>query len=60
MIPRSELKWVAPDAELSAVFDRMTSEDVNQLAVLDGGQLLGMVARDNLLRFIRLRAELGV
>jgi CBS domain-containing protein len=59
MIPRSELKWVSPDAELSEVFDRMTSEDVNQLAVLDGGQLRGMVARDNLLQFIRLRAELG-
>jgi Zn-dependent protease/CBS domain-containing protein len=60
MIPRSELKWVSPDAELSAVLDTMTSQDVNQLAVLEGGRLLGLVARDNLLRFIRLRAELGV
>jgi CBS domain-containing protein len=60
MIPRTELKSVRPDEELSAVFDKMTSEDVNQLAVVDDGQLLGMVARDNLLQFMRLRAELGI
>jgi Zn-dependent protease len=60
MIPQAELKTVGPDDELNAVFDRMTAEDVNQFLVLDEGQLLGMVARDKLLRFIRTQAELGL
>ncbi len=59
MIARDELKSVTPDEDLNVVFDRMTAEDVNQLAVVDNGQLLGMLARDNLLNFIRLKAELG-
>lgn len=38
----------------------MTEEDVNQLPVVREGQLLGMVARDNVLQFLRMRAELGI
>jgi Zn-dependent protease len=59
MIAREQLRSVTPDEDLNVVFDRMTAEDVNQLAVVDNGQLLGMLARDNLLNFIRLKAELG-
>jgi Zn-dependent protease/CBS domain-containing protein len=60
MIPRAELKTVSPVDELNVVLDRMAAEDVNQLVVVDDGQLVGMVARDNLLNFIRTRAELGL
>lgn len=59
MIPREELKTVHPEDSLSAVLDRMTTEDVNQFPVMDDGRLVGMVARDGLLRFIQLRTELG-
>jgi CBS domain-containing protein len=60
MIPWEKLKTVHPDEDLALILDRMTTEDVNQFLVVDDGQLLGMVARDNLLRFIRVRSELGV
>ena len=60
MIPRDQLKTVGPDDGLNAVFDRMTAEDVNQFLVVQGPQLLGMVARDNVLNYIRMRAELGL
>ena len=59
MIPRSELKTVAPSDELSAVLARMAAEDVNQFMVVEEGELLGLVARDNFLNFIQTRAELG-
>jgi Zn-dependent protease len=59
MIPRSELKTVAPSDELNGVMRRMAEEDVNQFMVIDDGELMGLVARDNLLRFIQTRAELG-
>ncbi|MBM4429167.1 MAG: CBS domain-containing protein [Chloroflexi bacterium] len=60
MIPWAELKSVRPDEELNTVFDRMAAEDVNQLPVIEGDSLLGMVARDNLLAFIHQRTELGL
>jgi Zn-dependent protease/CBS domain-containing protein len=59
MIPRSELKTVTPSDELSAVLTRMAAEDVNQLMVVEDGELMGLVARDSLLNFIQTQTELG-
>jgi predicted transcriptional regulator len=38
----------------------MDEEDVNQVPVIEKGHLLGVIARDNLLHYLRLRGELGV
>lgn len=54
-----KLKWVRPDDELLSVFHMLTGEDINQVPVVEDGRIVGMVARDNLLAFIRLRSELG-
>jgi Zn-dependent protease/CBS domain-containing protein len=59
MIPKAELKAVRPDEELATVLSRMANEDVNQFPVMENGQLVGMVARDNLLSFIRTRLHLA-
>lgn len=57
MIPLAELKTVRPDDDLATVFERMTAEDINQFPVVDAeGRLLGMVARDNVLAFLNIRA----
>ena len=58
MIPRDELKTVKPDDELSVVFERMASEDINQFPVMDDGHLLGTIGRDNVLALIRTLSEL--
>jgi len=60
MIPQDELKTVGPDDDLSTVLDRMGADDVNQYPVLEEGRLLGMVARDRMLGFLRARTELGM
>jgi Zn-dependent protease/CBS domain-containing protein len=59
MTPLEEVKTVAPDDELFDVMRVMTESDVNQVPVLEEGQLLGMISRDRLLSFISLRTELG-
>ncbi len=60
MIPDARLLKVRPDEELTKVMERMTREDVNQMPVVDDSQqFVGMVARDNILDFIRTRAELA-
>ena len=60
MIPRDELKTVGPDDDLALVLERMATEDVNQFPVMENGNLLGMVARDSVLAFLRTRAELSL
>ncbi len=60
MTPLDGLKWVSPDAELWTAMRHMTEEGVNQLPVMDDGQLLGMLRRDNIVSFIKLKGELGV
>lgn len=60
MIPLDKLKWVGPGEDLSSVLQLMTTEDVNQLPVVDGANIVGMVARENLLAFIHTRSELGM
>ena len=59
MVRRDDLKTVRPDAALANVFDRMVADDINQLPVMEDGRLVGMVARSNVLAFLRTRAELG-
>jgi Zn-dependent protease/predicted transcriptional regulator len=60
MIPQHELKTVEPGDDLALVFERMAAEDVNQFPVMESGNLLGMVARNNVLAFLRTRTELGL
>ena len=52
MTPFKELKWVGPDEDLSSVLKILTEQGINQLPVVKDGNIIGMVARDNLLSFI--------
>ncbi len=54
------LKRVTQDDDLSAVMRLLTEEDINQVPVMADGNIVGVVARDNLLSFINLHAELGM
>jgi CBS domain-containing protein len=60
MTPLEEMKTVSPDDDLFTVMRQMTEEGVNQMPVVESGQLVGMIARDNLVGFINARSELGV
>jgi len=60
MTPLEKLKWVRPDDDLSYAMRIMTAGDINQLPVVENGNIVGMVARDRLLNFIDTRAELGM
>ncbi len=60
MTPLAQLKAIGPDEGLWAAMQEMTEEGVNQLPVMEGRQLVGMLGRDHLIGFIRIRAELGL
>lgn len=60
MIPLKELKTISPDEGLWSALQQMTEEGVNQLPVMENERLVGMLARDNVLTFLRTKAELGI
>lgn len=60
MTPLEKLKSVSLSEDLSTVLRIMAEEDVNQVPVVEGGNIVGMIARDNLLSFISVRGELGM
>ncbi len=59
MTPLANLKSVSPGEDLFKVLQIMASSDVNQVPVVEGSNIVGMVGRDNLISFINVRSELG-
>jgi Zn-dependent protease/predicted transcriptional regulator len=60
MTPFDKLKWVQPDEELSSVLQILTENNINQVPVVQDGEIVGMVSRENLLNFVNIRSRLGV
>ncbi len=59
MRPVDKIHWASPTEPVLAVLQRMQGEDVNQMPVLDNGQIVGMVARDAILRVLQTRLQVG-
>lgn len=60
MTPIEKMKAVSENEDLSVVLQIMADADINQIPVIEDGKIVGMVARDSLISFISVRAELGV
>lgn len=60
MTPIERLHTVRPRDEVEQALRAMSEEDVNQLPVLEGGHLVGVLSRGSLIRFLQVREELGV
>ncbi len=60
MTPVDQLKVAHPDQDALSILEQMDESDINQLPVVSGGRVIGLIARDNLIRFLRIRSELGL
>lgn len=60
MTPADSVYQVSPEDDVMTVLQKMDESDVNQVPVVEGGRLLGLITRDSLLHDIRLRADLAV
>jgi Zn-dependent protease/CBS domain-containing protein len=58
MVPLERLHVVSPEQQLSEVLPLMAERDVNQLPVVQNGQLAGMLSRDVVLRVLSVRQSL--
>jgi Zn-dependent protease/predicted transcriptional regulator len=59
MIPSEQILWASPDEPALSVLERMQASDVNQMPVVAGGRVVGMIARDSILRAIQTRMEVS-
>jgi predicted transcriptional regulator len=59
MVMRDKLPWTSPDESVLSVLERMRSANVDQLAVITGDNVVGLVTRDSIIRVLQARSELG-
>ena len=57
MIPMEKVKWIRPDAELTEALGEMDRDGVNQLPVMRGDQILGILGRDDVISLLRTLGE---
>jgi predicted transcriptional regulator len=60
MTPAEKVTVVESRADLLGALEKMDDAGVAQMPVLANGELVGMIGREQILHYVRLRAELGV
>jgi CBS domain-containing protein len=58
VMTKPPLKRVSSDAVLSDALKLLAEGSLNQLPVVDGGRVVGLLSRADVLRFLQLRDEL--
>jgi Zn-dependent protease/CBS domain-containing protein len=59
MTPFEQLRTVSEQDDLPKVLAQMASADVNQLPLVDGKLILGLILRADVIRYIQMRQEIG-
>ena len=59
MLPKDKLHWAAPEEPALSLLDRMRTIGMQQMPVIAGGSVIGIVTRDSILRVLQTRHELS-
>jgi Zn-dependent protease len=59
MLPKTKLHWAAPEEPALSLLDRMRTIGMQQMPVIAGGSVVGIVTRDSILRVLQSRHEVG-
>jgi Zn-dependent protease len=59
MLPKDKLHWAAPEEPALSLLDRMRTIGMQQMPVITGGNVVGIVTRDSILRVLQTRHEVG-
>ena len=60
MTPAAELPSVTPDDQLTTALERFGASDIPLLPVLSGGRLVGLLYRESVVGYVRMREMLGL
>lgn len=55
MLPKDKLHWAAPEEPALSLLDRMRTVGMQQMPVIAGGSVVGVVTRDSILRVLQSR-----
>jgi Zn-dependent protease/CBS domain-containing protein len=59
MTPSQKLVVVAPEEQASDAFQRLQSEDISQLPVVNGNKIVGLLRRKDIVRWLQLQSQFG-
>jgi Zn-dependent protease/predicted transcriptional regulator len=59
MLPKEKLHWAAPGEPALSLLDRMRTVGMQQMPVIAGGNVVGIVTRDSILHVLQTRGEIG-
>jgi Zn-dependent protease/predicted transcriptional regulator len=59
MTPADQLVTVSPGDDAAGALDKLTQNDVRQLPVLRGGELLGLLRRRDIIKWLQLHSEMS-
>ena len=59
MTPFEQLRTASPDEDVMQLLQRMGEADVNQMPVVEGRLLIGMISRGDIVRLIQVRREVA-
>jgi Zn-dependent protease/predicted transcriptional regulator len=59
MLPKEKLLWAAPEEPALSLLDRMRTGGLQQMPVISGGSVIGVVTRDSILRVLQARGGFG-
>ena len=54
------LHYKCPEQDALSILEQMDESSINQIPVVSGGGVIGLITRDNLIRLLRARSELGI
>ena len=60
MTAADKLNVAYPDQDALSILEQMEDNGINPIPVLSEGRIIGLITRDNLIRFLHLRSELKV
>jgi len=56
----SKLKTVHVDQDVLSVLQEIDGENINHIPVIEAGKVVGVINREELIRFLRTMADLGI
>jgi Zn-dependent protease len=59
MLPKDKLHWASPEEPALSLLDRMRTVGMQQMPVIAGGSVVGIVTRDSILRVLQSRHAMG-
>jgi Zn-dependent protease/CBS domain-containing protein len=58
MLPRERMYWTTPQETALSLMERMREDNLQQVAVVDGEKIVGLVTFDSVAQAVQIRAEL--